>query len=78
MSLQGYRRAQLTSRDYKNFLRRFWDVQTQSYEANGQGWVFWTWKTEEAAEWSYQTGLINGWIPYNPNEHLTSYQQVCN
>ncbi|KAI9637448.1 putative cellulase [Dioszegia hungarica] len=66
------------SQDYKNFLRRFWDVQTQSYEANGQGWVFWTWKTEEAAEWSYQTGLINGWIPYNPNEHLTSYQQVCN
>lgn len=64
-------------RDYKNFLRRFWDVQTQGYEANAQGWVFWTWKTEEAAEWSYQAGLINGWIPYNPNEHQTSLQQLC-
>jgi hypothetical protein len=23
----------------------------------------WTWKTEEAAEWSMMTGITNGWIP---------------
>lgn len=34
------------SNEYKTFLRQFWDVQTQVYENNAQGWVFWTWKNE--------------------------------
>jgi hypothetical protein len=23
----------------------------------------WTWKTEEAVEWSMMTGITSGWIP---------------
>jgi len=23
----------------------------------------WTWKTEEAVEWSMMAGITNGWIP---------------
>jgi glucan 1,3-beta-glucosidase len=30
--------------EYKSFLRTFWDAQTQTFENNGQGWIFWTWK----------------------------------
>lgn len=65
------------SNEFKGFLRQFWDVQTQTYENNGQGWVFWTWKNERAAEWSYSAGLAGGWIPYNPNEHVNSIQSLC-
>jgi len=56
--------------DYKRFLRDYYDTQTQTWENNGKGWIYWTWKTENAAEWSYQAGLAGGWIPYNPGEHL--------
>jgi len=61
----------LFSSDYKNFLRTFWDTQTQTYENNGQGWIFWTWKAPNAVEWSYQDGLRLGWIPQNPTSHLS-------
>ncbi|GHJ85708.1 hypothetical protein NliqN6_2110 [Naganishia liquefaciens] len=56
------------SNEYKNFLRDFWDTQTQTFENRGQGWIFWTWKAAPA-EWSYQAGLNGGWIPRNPAEH---------
>ena len=49
----------------------------QTYENTGQGWVFWTWKNERAAEWSYSAGLAGGWIPYNPEEHVNSLQSMC-
>ncbi len=58
------------SDQYKSFLRTYWDSQTQTFENNGQGWIFWTWKTP-AAEWSYQTGLRLGWIPQDPTQHLS-------
>lgn len=35
-----------------------------SYET-GSGWIMWTWKTEEAADWDYQKGLQYGYITYN-------------
>ncbi|KAG7527661.1 hypothetical protein FFLO_06708 [Filobasidium floriforme] len=57
------------SNDYKTFLRDYFDTQTQTWENNGQGWIYWSWKMENAAEWSYQAGLNGGWIPYNPTEH---------
>lgn len=51
------------SSDYKAFLRRFWEAQVTSWEQGGVGWIFWTWKTESADEWSYSAGLQYGWIP---------------
>ncbi|EKM84059.1 hypothetical protein AGABI1DRAFT_110649 [Agaricus bisporus var. burnettii JB137-S8] len=62
------------SPSYKKFLRQFWEAQTITYE-KGQGWIQWTWKAEEADEWSYQAGLNYGWIPEDPNNRI--YPDIC-
>lgn len=54
------------SSSYKNFLKQMFETQISVYE-RGSGWVFWTWKTESAADWDYQRGLQGGWITYNLN-----------
>lgn len=59
---------------YKKFLRQFWEAQTITYE-KAQGWIQWTWKAEEADEWSYQAGLEYGWIPENPTDYI--YPNIC-
>jgi len=41
----------------------------------GGGWIYWTWKAENADEWSYQAGLNLGWIPRDPNQRL--YPDIC-
>ena len=41
----------------------------------GSGWVYWTWKAENADEWSYQAGLNLGWIPWDPNQRI--YPGIC-
>lgn len=66
--------ARFTSQ-YKTFLRKFWEAQIISYE-KGQGWIMWTWKAENADEWSYQAGLKYGWIPRNPTNR--KYPHICN
>ncbi|KAJ2935636.1 hypothetical protein H1R20_g1459, partial [Candolleomyces eurysporus] len=68
-------KANTFSASYKTFLRKFWEAQTITYEEGGQGWIQWTWKAEEADEWSYQAGLKNGWIPQNPTER--QYPNIC-
>lgn len=50
------------SASFKQYLRRFWEAQVSAYEANGSGWIMWTWKTETADEWSYQKGVEYGWM----------------
>ena len=69
-------KASTFSASYKTFLRKFWEAQTITYEKGGQGWIQWTWKAEEADEWSYQAGLKNGWIPQNPTNR--QYPNICN
>ncbi|KAF7307162.1 Glycoside hydrolase family 5 protein [Mycena indigotica] len=68
--------ASTFSSSYKTFLRKFWEAQVSSYE-QGQGWIQWTWKTEAGAaeEWSYKSGLANGWIPSDPANRI--YPNVC-
>lgn len=39
------------------------------------GWIQWTWKTEDADEWSYEKGLSYGWIPYDPTS--LEYPNIC-
>ncbi|KAF8167368.1 exo-beta-1,3-glucanase [Crassisporium funariophilum] len=62
------------SESYKTFLGKYWEAQVVTAE-KVQGWIQWTWKAEIADEWSYQAGLQNGWIPWNP----TNYQHpnIC-
>ncbi|KAF8589811.1 glycoside hydrolase family 5 protein [Ramaria rubella] len=62
------------SDDYKTFLRQYWEVQVDAGEM-AQGWIFWTWKTESADEWSYQKGLQGGWISQDPSQRL--YPNIC-
>lgn len=66
--------ASTFSQDYKNFLRRFYEAQTTTFE-KGAGWIFWTWKAEQADDWSYQAGLNGGWIPRYPTNR--AYPGVC-
>ncbi|TEB38806.1 exo-beta-1,3-glucanase [Coprinellus micaceus] len=68
-------KASTFSAGYKTFLRKFWEAQTITYEKE-RGWVQWTWKAEQADEWSYQAGLKNGWIPQNPTNR--QYPNICN
>jgi glucan 1,3-beta-glucosidase len=58
-------------------LQKFWDVQTQVNEKYGTGWLFWTWKNEEAAEWSYKRGMELGFISEKADEHKYKLEDVC-
>lgn len=58
-------------------MRQFYDTQTQVFENNGQGWFYWCWKNERAADWSYQSGLRLGYIPRNPGDHKYPLSQTC-
>ena len=62
------------SSDYKTFLRKYWEAQTITYE-KGAGWVQWTWKAENADDWTYQAGLKYGWIPQDPTNR--QYPTIC-
>lgn len=62
------------SSNYKVFMRKFYEAQVAAYE-RGQGWFYWTWKAENADDWSYEAGLKGGWIPYNPGEK--KYGNIC-
>jgi glucan 1,3-beta-glucosidase len=50
------------SDSYKRFLKMFAEAQMKSFE-EGWGWFYWTWKTENAAQWSYKKGLEVGILP---------------
>ena len=63
------------SASYKTFLRQMFEAQTSTFENNGQGWIYWTWKTEITDEWSYQKGLAGGWIPQNPTTR--QFPNIC-
>jgi len=55
--------AKRFSNAYKTFLGKMWEAQAMTYEKYASGWIQWTWKTENADEWSYKAGLEYGWIP---------------
>ncbi|ORY27801.1 putative glucan 1,3-beta-glucosidase [Naematelia encephala] len=51
------------SADYIDHLGASFETQTWIYELAASGWIQWTWKTEEAADWSLSAGITYGWIP---------------
>ncbi|KAE9390726.1 glycoside hydrolase family 5 protein [Gymnopus androsaceus JB14] len=67
--------ASTFSSSFKTFLRQYWEAQVQTYEAGGSGWIQWTWKAENADEWTYQAGLANGWIPQDPTDF--EFPNIC-
>jgi glucan 1,3-beta-glucosidase len=62
------------SSSYKTFMRQYWEAQVITYE-KGDGWIQWTWKAENADDWSYQAGLKYGWIPQDPTD--LEYPNIC-
>jgi glucan 1,3-beta-glucosidase len=62
------------SDEYKAFLRQYWEAQVITYEKAG-GWIQWTWKAENADEWSYKAGLAHGWIPQQPTD--LQHRNIC-
>ncbi|KAF7169138.1 hypothetical protein CNMCM5623_001925 [Aspergillus felis] len=50
------------SADYKKFLQTYAEAQMSAF-GTGQGWFYWTWRTESAAQWSYRTAWKNGFMP---------------
>lgn len=62
------------SSSYKTFMRQYWEAQVISYE-KGDGWIQWTWKAENADDWSYKAGLEYGWIPQDPTD--LQYPNIC-
>ncbi|UZJ57547.1 hypothetical protein CBS101457_006867 [Exobasidium rhododendri] len=57
---------------YKSYLANMFDTQRNVYET-GSGWIMWTWKTEQAADWDYQKGLQYGYITSNLNSKGAVY-----
>ena len=58
------------SDDYKHFLQMYAEAQMHSFEQGGWGWFYWTWKTENAVQWSWKLGLEAGILPakaYSPS-----------
>ncbi|KAJ5495951.1 glucan 1-3-beta-glucosidase D [Penicillium diatomitis] len=54
---------------YKKWLKTYAEAQMSAFET-GQGWMYWTWRTESAAQWSYRTAWKNGYMPskaYSPS-----------
>ena len=62
------------SESYRTFLRQMWEAQVVSFE-KASGWIMWTWKAEQADEWSYEAGLRYGWIPQDPTS--LRYPHIC-
>ncbi|OBT79130.1 hypothetical protein VF21_01724 [Pseudogymnoascus sp. 05NY08] len=50
------------SKEYKLFLLTWAQAQMSAFEKTW-GWFYWTWKTESAPQWSYQSGLAGGFMP---------------
>lgn len=56
------------SDEYKKWLLTYAEAQMSAFE-KAQGWFYWTWRTESAAQWSYRTAWKNGFMPskaYSP------------
>ncbi|KAI2794630.1 putative glucan 1,3-beta-glucosidase D [Penicillium oxalicum] len=54
---------------YKKWLQTYAEAQMSAFET-AQGWMYWTWRTETAAQWSYRTAWKNGYMPnkaYSPS-----------
>lgn len=60
------------SSQYKGYLKNMFDTQRNVYET-GSGWIMWTWKTEQAADWDYQRGLQLGYITRDLNSRGDLY-----
>lgn len=68
--------ASQNTQEQNLFYRQFFEAQVTTWEKAG-GWIFWNWKTESVATWSYQAGLAQGWIPQDPTTRVFAQNNSC-
>lgn len=51
------------SKEHKRYTRKFIEMQLDRYESKINGWIFWTYKTEESIEWDFKRLAKYGLFP---------------
>lgn len=72
-SCEGINDISTWSDERKENTRKYIEAQLDAYE-QGAGWVFWTWKTENALEWDFQKLVYEGLIPQPLNDRKYPHQ----
>lgn len=62
------------SDEYRTNVRKYIEAQLDAYE-QGAGWIFWTWKTENAIEWDFSRLTKAGIFPSPVTDR--TYQNQC-
>ena len=68
------------NRRYDTFMRAFFDAQVQVFEHVGpaRGWLFYSWKVADYAEWSYSLAeQRNGWLSPSLGEYRFDLDSLC-
>jgi hypothetical protein len=61
-------------------MRAFFDAQTQVFDHVGaaRGWMFYSWKVADYAEWSYSLAQTrNGWLQRTLGEYKFDLDTLC-
>ena len=61
------------SATYKSYLKRMFDTQRDIYETSSSGFIAWTWKAPQAADWSYSRLVELGVISRDLNSRGNVY-----
>lgn len=51
------------SKEHKRYTRKYIEMQLDRYESQMNGWIFWTYKTEESIEWDFKRLAKYGLFP---------------
>lgn len=62
-SCKGMNDLQTWSQGFKDDTRWYIETQMDVFEANTQGWMFWTWRTEDSPAWDAQRLIDAGVFP---------------
>ncbi|TKA33224.1 hypothetical protein B0A50_00777 [Salinomyces thailandicus] len=63
------------SQTMKDDTRGYIEAQMETFERQTDGWIFWTWKTEGAAEWDAERLIDNGVMPQPLTDR--KFGQIC-
>ena len=74
-SCEPYRQVSSWSDEHKKNVRKFIEAQFDAYE-QGSGWIFWSWKTEDAVDFDFQKLVYAGVVPQPLSER--NYPNQCN
>lgn len=62
------------SKQHKENIRKFIEIQLLTYENSNSGWIFWNYKTENAIEWDFKKLVEHKLFPHPFNEYKYFYE----